>query len=595
MNLKRLNSSFFLVGLLFLSFGNGFAQSPNFNKIKQFIEDGQNFSALKLIQTSEKGKISKAEWSQLLYFTAKAYDSENQDDNAMRFFIKAKQQFLAIDSLEAALKINLDIAYLLSCQKGKQKEAENYIREYLDFANKNGSKLLLAKGYSEWASTIMEQKPEQSLFYYKKALQINASINDDAVNASIYNNIAVLYNEKLDKPDSALFYLKKDLQNAIRKNKKTDICINYINQAASYYYKNDYIKAIALLKAANKIPLQQHVKGTKLFIPYILSLNYEALGDYKNAYSSLNEFHALQDEQLAKKQDVKIAELQIQYKTKEKELENRSLKSENQNNRTRLILILGLLIVIVAISVLAYKNISKKKKIADQEKRIQTQKLEKTLQDQELLGIDLMLESQEKERQHIANELHDNLGSMLATLKLNFQNLKRQKTDLNNQENKLYNKTDALIEEAYQKVRNISHLKNLGVIGNQGLLIAVKKMAEKMSVANKFQVNVFPFGLDERLENTIEIFLYRMIQELCTNSIKHAEAREVTIYLTQHNHHEINIIIEDDGKGFDPKTIVIGEGIGLKSIEKKIEQMGGTFTIDSIIGKGTTIIIDMPI
>jgi signal transduction histidine kinase len=241
------------------------------------------------------------------------------------------------------------------------------------------------------------------------------------------------------------------------------------------------------------------------------------------------------------------------------------------------------------------KNITKKKKIAEQEKLIGIQKIEKILKDQELNDIDLMLESQEKERQNIANELHDNLGSMLATLKLNFQNLKRQNQTIKHQENKLYDKTDALLEEAYQKVRNIAHLKNLGVIGSEGLLVAVNKMAEKMSVLEHLKINVIPFGLTERLENTIEVTLFRMIQELCTNIIKHSQATEVNIYLTQGTPAEINIIIEDNGKGFDPKSIVCKSGIGLKNMEKKVEQMGGTFTIDSILTKGTSIIIDLPL
>jgi len=101
--------------------------------------------------------------------------------------------------------------------------------------------------------------------------------------------------------------------------------------------------------------------------------------------------------------------------------------------------------------------------------------------------------------------------------------------------------------------------------------------------------------MNERLENQKEIMLFRIIQELGTNIIKHSEATEVNIYLTQHNHTDINIIIEDNGKGFDPKKIKYNDGIGLKTIEKKVEQMDGTFTIDSVINKGTTIIIDLPL
>src|SRR5690606_3591447 len=136
---------------------------------------------------------------------------------------------------------------------------------------------------------------------------------------------------------------------------------------------------------------------------------------------------------------------------------------------------------------------------------------------------------------------------------------------------RLYEKTDGLIEEAYQEVRNISHLKNLGVVGNQGLLTAVKKLAEKMTVPGKLTVSVVPFGLNERLENSLEVTLFRIIQELCTNIIKHSEANEVYIYITQHSPREMNIMIEDNGKGFNARNMPPGDGIGLKTIEKKVE------------------------
>ncbi|HBI01152.1 MAG TPA: hypothetical protein DDY18_05960 [Flavobacterium sp.] len=260
-----------------------------------------------------------------------------------------------------------------------------------------------------------------------------------------------------------------------------------------------------------------------------------------------------------------------------------------------LFVLIGVLISIILISLLTIKNAKKKQLIAEQEKLLEKQKLATTLKEHELQNIDLMLESQENERIKMANELHDNLGSMLATLKLNFQNLKRQKEGLIDEENKLYEKTDHLIEEAYQKVRDMAHFKNSGIVGNEGLVPAVKKMADKMSVLNLLEMNVIPFGLKDRLDNKLEVSLFRMIQELCTNIIKHAKASEVNIYLTQHNGTDINLIIEDNGIGFDPKAVKSSDGMGLKNIEKKVEQMGGTFSIDTIKNKGTTIIIDIPL
>ncbi len=125
--------------------------------------------------------------------------------------------------------------------------------------------------------------------------------------------------------------------------------------------------------------------------------------------------------------------------------------------------------------------------------------------------------------------MHDNLGSLMATLKLNFQNLKRSNENLDEEEAQLYDKTDEMINEAYQKVRGLAHTKNAGVIANEGLLPAIINIAKKATIPGKLKIQVVPFGLDERLENSIEVNIFRMVQEIITNAIKHAEASEITI------------------------------------------------------------------
>ena len=174
------------------------------------------------------------------------------------------------------------------------------------------------------------------------------------------------------------------------------------------------------------------------------------------------------------------------------------------------------------------------------------------------------------------------------------KNLKRNNQTTPEEDAVLFDKTDALLDEAYQKIRGLAHTKNAGVIANEGLLPAILNMAKKATVPGRLKIEVVPFGLDERIDPTIEVNIFRMIQEILTNAIKHAEANEITIHLTQH-HDILNIIVEDNGKGFVPKKIDTKEGMGLPNIEKKIEHMGGTFTIDSSLGKGTSILIDIPL
>ncbi len=118
-------------------------------------------------------------------------------------------------------------------------------------------------------------------------------------------------------------------------------------------------------------------------------------------------------------------------------------------------------------------------------------------------------------------------------------------------------------------------------------------MAEKIASANKITIDVIDFGLDKPLENNLEIGIFRIIQELTTNILKHANASHVTINISQHEK-VLNIIVEDDGKGFNINQIDSKKGMGLSSIKTRIEYLNGEFIIDSTIQKGTTIIMNIP-
>ena len=528
---------------------------------------------------------------------------ENKDDLAFNHYIESKKLFKSIDSVDKVAKINIEIVSLLLAINRNKVDYKKFLKEYNDYAEQKKDPKILTEFYIQSGKSFYDTIPKTALDYFKKAEKENLKTNDEITQVRILQNIGATFShDRINKIDSALYSYQKALK-ILSKNQKnsnqqkiTGFFFNiYTNTGLAYSKKKDFEKALYYFNKADSIPLKDYLNKNKEILYGYLSDLYKEKGDYIKCIEYIEKQKVLTNTLNENEQKIAITEIDTKYKTEETKLQNLTLKNKLQTNKIILFIGLALLLIITTIGVLAYKNVSKKKTIAEQEKLIQTQKLETSLKEQELHEIDIMLESQEKERQRIANELHDNLGSLLATLKFNFQNLKRQKEVLEDKENQLFEKTDSLIDEAYQEVRNISHLKNLGVIGSHGLEIAVKKMAEKMSILKKLTINVIPFGLNERLDNQKEITLFRMIQELCTNIIKHSQATEVNIYLTQHNKTDINIIIEDNGKGFDIKKIATKDGIGLKSIEKKVEQMEGTFTIDSVINKGTTIIIDLPI
>jgi len=280
-------------------------------------------------------------------------------------------------------------------------------------------------------------------------------------------------------------------------------------------------------------------------------------------------------------------------RTSEKEKELLLQNQKRKRNQNIALGLGGLLLFGTVIFVLLQRNTRKKQYIAEQQKEIEMNKAERLLKEQELSTIDAMIAGQEKERQRLASDLHDSVGATLAAAKLQFEHLNKNK-DQASKYSELYDKTGSLLEDAYTEVRNMAHIKSSGVIAKQGLLPAIKRLAYNASVNTKLQIDVQDFGLEERLENTIEISVFRIIQELVTNIIKHADATEATISITQHES-SLNIIVEDNGKGFSTLKIRKKEGMGLSSIERRVEHIEGTMEIDSMPGKGSSILLDIPL
>ncbi|MGB0950168.1 MAG: sensor histidine kinase [Marinirhabdus sp.] len=204
-----------------------------------------------------------------------------------------------------------------------------------------------------------------------------------------------------------------------------------------------------------------------------------------------------------------------------------------------------------------------------------------------------MLAGQEKERQRLASDLHDSVGATLAAARMQFEHISKHKQGLPNYD-EIIAHTGKLLETAYTEVRDLAHAKNSGVIAKNGLLPAVQKLARNASATKKLDITVEGFGLEKRLENTIEITIFRIVQELVTNIIKHAGATRASIAITQFDA-SINIITEDNGRGFEPLKKKPDNSMGLTGIERRVEHLEGTVVIDSTLGRGTTTIIDIPL
>lgn len=142
-------------------------------------------------------------------------------------------------------------------------------------------------------------------------------------------------------------------------------------------------------------------------------------------------------------------------------------------------------------------------------------------------------------------------------------------------------------------MRNISHAQKSSVLSSHGLIGTLEQLASRINAGKSIQVEVVHHGLQGNLSNSMELGLFRIIQELLNNTIKHAQAQHASIILTGYKDH-VSIMVEDDGKGFLPKSD-IENGTGLESIKARVAHLDGTIEIDTKINRGTIINIEIPL
>jgi len=513
--------------------------------------------------------------------------------------------------------------------------AINYYLEAIRILETKDKGLKLSQVYNNLAGCYKIRNDfENTEKYFVKALEIGLIVDEKSWIASINNNLAVLYmeNEFYDKAD---LMFGDAIEHYKQLNDSIMLGITYMNQGNSRISSTDYTEAINnYYQAINlvnekQIPLLHAVSQTGIGIaltkqenysnalPYLneglniskkighfeqLMESYNALADYyaqthdfQNAYDLSIESQKLKDSVLTKEQDQNMAEALTKYETEKKEreiLEQKTTISEKNQERNQILFGLIALGIATVFTVLFFRNKLKfQKTIASQTAAIQHQKITELHQKNKLTALNSMIEGQEAERLRIAKDLHDSLGGLLSTVKAHFGSIQKDCDQLN--DIPLTNKTQILIDEACIEVRRISHNMMPHALSISGLEGAIEDMGEQLNEQG-FELTVETSNIPKNINETKNIMIYRLVQEILSNTRKHAEANSILIQLLGYKN-EVNLIIEDDGKGFNYDDAIAKGGLGLKSINSRVEFLDGKINWDSQSGNGTTVTINIPV
>lgn len=204
-----------------------------------------------------------------------------------------------------------------------------------------------------------------------------------------------------------------------------------------------------------------------------------------------------------------------------------------------------------------------------------------------------LISGEEKERKRVAQELHDGMGSLLSTLRLNAEAIDLTDKNLDEREAIAYQNVLEMIDRACTELRTISHNMLPSGIEHFGLVATLESLIKKINHNNSIHFSLDTVGLELLHNPEIELHLYRIVMELINNALKHSKAKQASIQL-MFNDDAITIMVEDDGIGF---TVLRdgSKGVGLLSVQSRVEALNGKFQIDSRVNHGTTVTIEIPL
>lgn len=470
---------------------------------------------------------------------------------------KAHEYFLK--SIECIEKVKSESPFT------KELKAEIYISSsenliYLE-------KLEEAKRILDKAALILKQYPESNL-------------------NGIYFTALGLYYDANDSSQKALFYYDE----AIRISEKHNdyFVANRVRMFQYLYYSvlKDYPKALRYLAEFQKNDIYK--KNSKIYLKEFYK-TYSLMGDYKNAFEYAQQYSTLSDSLYEANYQKDIGELEARFNKTENEKRIAKLNAANEKNKNqKLNFIIALMISALLILGLLFlwMQSRRKRQIALQKEQLLQQEIE-TMQAKEKLAISAaMMTGEEQERKRVARDLHDGLGSQLAALKFELS-----KINTENDSQTIISGIRTKLNDTIQELRNIAQNMMPETLLHIGLPDAISDFCKKMETTQT-HIAFQNIGIEKALSKSMQITIYRIVQELVTNALKHSAATQIIVQCSQNEEH-FWIEVEDNGKGFDAQADYTG--MGLKNLKTRIAFLKGAINIKSVQNQGTEVHIIFPL
>ncbi|WP_456437292.1 tetratricopeptide repeat-containing sensor histidine kinase [Psychroserpens sp.] len=416
--------------------------------------------------------------------------------------------------------------------------------------------------------------------YYNMSLRFYEEAESEWGISLVNMNLGLILTEK-KKFKEAIPFLNKAYKIQKANDYKTDLALTLSNLGKLHSEMKNYSKSEAFLNEGLALKSDSKSSTRELYFEmYRLNQkqsNYkQALHYHKNHViykdsifneNNLKSINFLKTQFETEKKDKEIIQQQLELEQKDKEIQ----KKKTQNNY-----MIGLTSFLLVASILTWFLFQQRQKRKNQE--IVTLKIE-----HQIKSLELLIEGEEKERLRIAKELHDGVNGDLSAIKYKL-------TSMQEMSNKIINEAVEMIDKSCKQVRAISHNLIPPSLDSFNIIEATETFCQNMNAIHASNINFHHIGEIPNINKKDEINIFRIIQELVTNSIKHADATEIDVQLSCREK-QIQITVEDNGKGFDKESIE-DNGIGLQNINSRVDYLHATMDLLSN-NKGTSYTIEI--
>lgn len=596
---------------------------------QQALEDAAS-QFQRALQLADQGQHALAQGQSHRYL-GMLWAAQARYDSALRRYRRADAHFVQADNPQEWMKLKVDLGnahyYLASYRQATRAyQAADSLAALVGGLSRERSIILGNLG-----SLLMEMSlPEQSLKYQRQAVALARRADDPYRLGTALHNLGGAYevadsldlaqqyftqalamadslgytrlqgyahhslsslSDKLGRPETAVFHARQAL--ALAQHPEEEIL--YRSRLGYFMGKQEPSSAAeTLLLDALAQSEDLALTGHTFEIVGFLEEFYASRGDMVQAYRWGRRHRHMQDSLHSQEVEEKVRALELKYETEQKEKENLRLRADNQAQAARLrlqttALVFSLLLMgIVGVAFYFYRKSQQgRRRLAEQEAAIQAQRIQEMEKERQLIAMQAMVDGQEAERSRLAKDLHDGLGGMLSTVRLQLSQIREEERRLREHADFLH--AQDLLDKASTELRRIAHNLMPQALVRFGLQPALEDFLGDISQSKALQVDFEAYGLEERLSPAYELTVYRIIQELVNNVLKHARATEMLVQVLRRAD-RLYLTVEDNGRGFDPS--LVGQGQGLSNLRSRTEYLQGKLEIASQPQEGTTIYLE---